>query len=304
AGLLHDIGKIGVPEAVLHKRGELDAHEWALMRRHPLTGAQIVSPFEFFATGALTIRHHHERLDGSGYPDGLAGEAIPIGARIVAVADVYDALTSDRPYRTALPREAALEYLMRQAGRTLDGRAVAALVELARENPSVPLWIAWLARRRRLAALGLAGQVSRRALLAAVALGAVLGGHLLVSASLTLGVHIRPDGVAAVLAALAYDAGANVLAAECLFRGALFNRAQRRWSFATALALATAAYVARYLVDPLLPKSVEWVVGAVFYLTLLSAGNCWLFWWSGSLVPGVVSALVFFAAYRLLGTGG
>ena len=95
-----------------------------------------------------------------------------------------------------------------------------------------------------------------------------------------------------------------MLAAECLFRGALFNRAQRRWSFATALALATAAYVARYLVDPLLPKSVEWVVGAVFYLTLLSAGNCWLFWWSGSLVPGVVSALVFFAAYRLLGTGG
>ena len=111
------------------------------MRRHPLTGAQIVSPFEFFATGALTIRHHHERLDGSGYPDGLAGEAIPIGARIVAVADVYDALTSDRPYRTALPREAALEYLMRQAGRTLDGRAVAALVELARENPSENLHV-------------------------------------------------------------------------------------------------------------------------------------------------------------------
>jgi len=168
---------------------------------------------------------------------------------------------------------------------------------------SVPLWIAWLARRRRLAALGLAGPVSRRALLAAVALGAVLGGHLLVSASLTLGVHIRPDGVAAVLAALAYDAGANVLAAECFFRGALFNRAQRRWSRAGGLALATAAYVARYLVDPLLPKSVEWLVGATFYLTLLGAGNCWLFWWSGSLVPGLVGALIFFTGYRLLGTG-
>jgi HD-GYP domain-containing protein (c-di-GMP phosphodiesterase class II) len=136
AGLLHDIGKIGVPEAVLRKGGELDAQEWTLMRRHPLIGAQIVSPFEFFATGALMIRHHHERLDGSGYPDGLAGEAIPIGARIVAVADVYDALTSDRPYRAALPCEAALEYLTRQAGLTLDGRAVAALVELARESPS------------------------------------------------------------------------------------------------------------------------------------------------------------------------
>ena len=110
-------------------------HE-APARTHEIQGA-----FEFFAAGALTIRHHHERLDGSGYPDGLAGEAIPIGARIVAVADVYDALTSDRPYRTALPREAALEYLMRQAGRTLDGRAVAALVELARENPSANLHV-------------------------------------------------------------------------------------------------------------------------------------------------------------------
>jgi HD-GYP domain-containing protein (c-di-GMP phosphodiesterase class II) len=136
AGLLHDIGKIGVPEAVLRKRGELDAQEWALMRKHPLIGAQIVSPFEFFATGALAIRHHHERLDGSGYPDGLVGEAIPLGARIVAVADVYDALTSDRPYRAALPRETALEYLAKQAGRTLDGRVVTAFVELAHESRS------------------------------------------------------------------------------------------------------------------------------------------------------------------------
>src|SRR2546426_325535 len=141
AGLLHDIGKIGVPEAVLRKHGELDDTEWALMRKHPLIGAQIVSPFEFFAAGALTIRHHHERLDGSGYPDGLAGEAIPVGARIVAVADVYDALTSDRPYRAALPREAALEYLARQAGRTLDGRVVAVFVcliqTLSTANPDV-----------------------------------------------------------------------------------------------------------------------------------------------------------------------
>jgi hypothetical protein len=168
---------------------------------------------------------------------------------------------------------------------------------------SVPLWIAWLARGRRLAALGLAGPVSRRALLAAVTLGAFLGGHLLVSASLTLDVRVRPDRVAGILAGLAYDVGANVLAAECFFRGALFNRAQRRWSFVAGLALATAAYVGRYLVDPLRPKSVEWLVGATFYLTLLSAGNCWLFWWSGSLVPGVVGAVIFFTAYRLLGTG-
>ncbi len=139
AGLLHDIGKIGVPEAVLRKHGGLDADEWALMRKHPLIGAQIVAPFEFFAGGALTIRHHHERCDGSGYPDGLAGDGIPIGARIVAVADVFDALTSDRPYRAALPHEAALDYLARQAGGTLDARVVAAFLELTRDtSPANP----------------------------------------------------------------------------------------------------------------------------------------------------------------------
>ena len=132
AGLLHDIGKIGVPETVLRKRGPLDLDEGALMRNHPLVGAQIVAPFDFFAEGALVIRHHHERWDGSGYPDGLAGAAIPLGARIVAVADVFDALTSDRPYRPALPRAAALAYLTDEAGRTLDADVVAVLLGLVR----------------------------------------------------------------------------------------------------------------------------------------------------------------------------
>jgi putative nucleotidyltransferase with HDIG domain len=135
AGLLHDIGKIGVPESVLRKPGELEPDEWTQMRKHPLIGAQIVAPFDFFAAGAATIRHHHERYDGSGYPDGLAGEVIPLGARIVAVTDVFDALTSDRPYRAALPVAAALDYLQRQAGRTLDARVVAVFLELARELP-------------------------------------------------------------------------------------------------------------------------------------------------------------------------
>ena len=130
AGLLHDIGKIGVPETVLGKRGPLDHDEWALMRNHPLVGAQIVAPFDFFAEGALVVRHHHERWDGSGYPDGLAGAAIPLGARIIAVADVFDALTSDRPYRPALPRAAALAYLTEEAGRTLDADVVAVLLGL------------------------------------------------------------------------------------------------------------------------------------------------------------------------------
>ena len=122
SGLLHDLGKIGVPESILRKPGPLTEEEWAVMRRHPLTGAQIVAPLEFFSDGALIVRHHHERDDGSGYPDGLSGERIPIGARIVAVADVYDALTSERPYRPALTHAVALDRLATEAGRTLDAR--------------------------------------------------------------------------------------------------------------------------------------------------------------------------------------
>ena len=100
------------------------------MRRHPVIGAQIVAPFEFFTAGAVVIRHHHERMDGSGYPDGLKGDAIPIGARIVAVADVYDALTSDRPYRPAMSSEAALALLREQAGTALDEEIVGAFIGL------------------------------------------------------------------------------------------------------------------------------------------------------------------------------
>jgi putative nucleotidyltransferase with HDIG domain len=130
AGLLHDVGKIGVPEAVLGKQGPLTGEEWRLMRRHPVVGAQIVAPFDFLAGATPVILHHHERWDGSGYPDGLAGEAIPLGARLVAVADVYDALTSERPYRAALSPEHAREHLRAQAGRTLDARAVATFIGL------------------------------------------------------------------------------------------------------------------------------------------------------------------------------
>ncbi|HEV8474062.1 MAG TPA: HD-GYP domain-containing protein [Methylomirabilota bacterium] len=136
AGLLHDIGKIGVPETILTKPGPLTPEEWAVMRAHPVVGAQIVAPFEFFAPAVAAIRHHHERWDGSGYPDGLAGDAIPIEARIVAVADVFDALTSNRSYRVALPRDGALACVLASTGRTLDERAVAALVGTLRpERP-------------------------------------------------------------------------------------------------------------------------------------------------------------------------
>jgi HD-GYP domain-containing protein (c-di-GMP phosphodiesterase class II) len=130
AGLLHDLGKIGIPESVLRKPAPLTAEEWTVMRRHPIVGAQIVAPLEFFAEGAVIVRHHHERQDGSGYPDGLQGDLIPLGSRIVGVADVYDALTSDRPYRPRLSRAEAVRRLEAEGGRTLDARLTALCVQL------------------------------------------------------------------------------------------------------------------------------------------------------------------------------
>ena len=165
------------------------------------------------------------------------------------------------------------------------------------------LWVAWLTRRGRLADLGLGAAVSLRMLLTGAAIGGLLGTHLLVSASRTFGLHARLDHSAAMLEAIGYDVGANVLAAECFFRGALFNRALTHWSFAVAASGSTLAYVVRYLVDPLLPKSAGLVVGAVFYLALLGALNCWLLRRSESLLPGFLGALIFFAAYRTLAKG-
>lgn len=165
------------------------------------------------------------------------------------------------------------------------------------------LWVARLAARGRLTPLGLGPRVPRRALAAGVGIGVFLGAHLLVSASRTFGYQVRADP-AEVAVWMAYDLGANVLAAECFFRGALFNRVQRRASFATGAIVSTAACLIRYLVDPLLPRTAALLIGSVFYLSLVSVGNCWLLWWSGSTVPGVAASLVFFAAYRLLETGG
>jgi len=136
AGLLHDLGKIGIPESVLRKPGPLSNDEWEVMRQHPLVGAQIVAPLEFFDEGAVILRHHHERHDGSGYPDGLRGELIPLGARIVAVADVYDALTSDRPYRARLGRAEAVRRLEEQAGRALDPDLTILCIRLTDDAPA------------------------------------------------------------------------------------------------------------------------------------------------------------------------
>jgi putative two-component system response regulator len=128
AGLMHDIGKLGIPEAVLSKHSPLDDAEWSLMRSHPEMGLSLLDRAGQSSREVLAVLYHHERLDGSGYPYGLVGDSIPIEARIVAVADTYDALTSDRPYRKACSPAAARQVLQAEAGLHLDPKAVGALL--------------------------------------------------------------------------------------------------------------------------------------------------------------------------------
>lgn len=125
--LLHDIGKISVPDHILLKPGPLTDDEWRQMKQHCVIGAEILEPVHFPTPVISVVRHHHERWDGCGYPDALSGTAIPLGARVMTVADVYDALTSDRPYRTAWSRERALAYIENQANIQFDPEVVAAL---------------------------------------------------------------------------------------------------------------------------------------------------------------------------------
>jgi two-component system cell cycle response regulator len=120
AAELHDIGKVAIPDAILHKPGPLDDDEWAFMRRHTMIGERIVMAAPALAPVARLIRASHERWDGAGYPDGLAGDAIPQGSRIVAVCDAYDAMVTDRPYRPGMRHEAALAELRRCAGTQFD----------------------------------------------------------------------------------------------------------------------------------------------------------------------------------------
>jgi len=116
-GYLHDLGKVGIPDSVLLKPGPLTEDEWIIMKRHVEIGVQICAPLRSLRPVLPLIRHHHERFDGSGYPDGLAGEEVPLLARIFQVVDVYDALTNDRCYRKALSRDKALEIMADETGR-------------------------------------------------------------------------------------------------------------------------------------------------------------------------------------------
>jgi HD-GYP domain-containing protein (c-di-GMP phosphodiesterase class II) len=126
--LLHDVGKIGVPDRILLKNGPLDDDEWAMMRRHPEDGHHLVNCLPGMQEAAEMVRCHEERFDGKGYPRGLRGDAIPLGARIFAVIDTLDAMTSDRPYRKGLSFDAAKAEILRMSGKQFDPLAVDAFV--------------------------------------------------------------------------------------------------------------------------------------------------------------------------------
>ncbi len=145
--LLHDIGKIGIPDAILLKPAKLTDEEWTEMRRHPQIGFDILRAIPFLGPPAEVVLSHQERFDGRGYPRGLAGEAIPLGARIFAIADTYDAMTSDRPYRRRTTPEAARAEILRCSGTQFDPRCADAFLaiplveldELARPTPEHPI---------------------------------------------------------------------------------------------------------------------------------------------------------------------
>ena len=124
--ILHDVGKIGVPEKVLSKTGPLNDDEWAEMRMHTIYGAHMIEGNPYLDPALPVVRHHHERWDGAGYPDALAGEDIPVGARLLAVADTFHAMTSDRPYRAAMTAQEAFEEILSESGQQFDPEMVEA----------------------------------------------------------------------------------------------------------------------------------------------------------------------------------
>jgi HD-GYP domain-containing protein (c-di-GMP phosphodiesterase class II) len=132
--LLHDVGKLAVPDAILFKRSSLSAEEFSLIARHPVVGSEILRDVDFIGEGKLVVRHHHERWDGSGYPDHLAGDEIPLPARVFAVADALDALTTDRPYRRATGWDGARREIRSSAGSQFDPQVVAALEAIPDET--------------------------------------------------------------------------------------------------------------------------------------------------------------------------
>jgi hypothetical protein len=220
-----------------------------------------------------------------------AAAARPVGLAVAHGALLGTALawTSDGETDRWAPLYAASLLLAATlAGRMLPGGVVVSL--------AVPIWVL----RRRPAWLGAGARSSVTAVLRGGVFGTLLALHVLISVSLTIGYRVRLAAPEEFLPWWFYDLSANVLAAEAFFRVALFGRAYRRWPLVGAVTLSTGGSLLRYLVDPLLPHSVEIVAGALFYLALLGVGNCWLLVRTGSVLAPLTAGVLFFAAYRSL----
>lgn len=134
AGLLHDIGKIGIIEGILKKDESLNDEDWKMIRQHPVIGAKILEPVKQMASLIPCIRHHHERYDGRGYPDGIKGNDIPLYARIIAIGDTFDAMTSDRSYRKGLPVEVSLHEIEKNKGSQFDPYLAGLFIDIYNEK--------------------------------------------------------------------------------------------------------------------------------------------------------------------------
>jgi putative nucleotidyltransferase with HDIG domain len=193
AAVLHDVGKMDTPNAVLHKSERLTDAEFAVIQEHPGHGAAMVAKIGNDALTAM-VRHHHERLDGSGYPDGLVGDAIPLGARIIAVADTFDAITSTRPYRPPRTHQAAISILEEQAGPRLDPDAVRAFQSHYAGRRSLAAWVGLTNVPERVVAWlgGGAANVASGSAVRVVAASALSGAA---AATAVVNLHMAPAGV-------------------------------------------------------------------------------------------------------------
>ncbi len=214
AAAVHDVGKLYTPRAILENPGFLSDEEYRVLKRHPVDGAEMLADVGDAEITAM-VRHHHERLDGSGYPDGLAGEEIPLGARIIAVADTFDAITSDRVYRSARTHKTALDILSKEAGSQLDGAVVAAFLQC-------------YAARRPAARLAFASAASQRALAWLQASSATIG---LTATGIA---PILPAAGAAGVLALSHGSHDGALAARRLYPPATAAQARALAVFAPA----------------------------------------------------------------------
>jgi HD domain-containing protein len=183
AAAIHDVGKIETPKAILHKAGPLNDEEYEVIKRHPGDGADMSTVLRDADLTAM-VRHHHERLDGTGYPNGLSGEAIPLGARIIAVADTFDAITSMRPYRSASPHKNAIDILKKEAGTKLDPDVVRAFCRHYAGRGPLALWSSVAGLPGRLASWLASSAASVASVAKIVAVAALVGGAAVTTSAL------------------------------------------------------------------------------------------------------------------------